>query len=99
MNKKNYEFVPGLGSHYTGRIRSLVMKNQRRGKGKTVSREDEEPDENSPEEQYALSLRRQSPLPDSRNILDGQLDPFQALAKRPTQDENKMLIYCNFPPC
>jgi hypothetical protein len=73
------------------------MRNQRRAKAKKISHEDEEPDQKSREEHYALTVRRQSPLPDSRILLDGQLDPFQALGKRPTRDENKMLIYCNAP--
>ena len=85
-----YEFLPGRGSHYSGRIRSFVLRNQKSPKRKKRLEQDKDHD---------ISQGQIVPNADARNLLQSQIDPFQTLAIRPNPVESIMLHHCKLAFC
>ena len=77
-----YEFVPGRGSHYTGKIRSFVLRNKKVRKRKAV-----QPQQDAGQLQLVA-------LGDAKNLLEGRLDPFQTMAAQLSPWEDKLLYHC-----
>ena len=81
----NYEFLPGRGFQYSGRIRSLVQKAQKHKKRPEKAKET-----------YNQSrLKQVVPYADAKNLLQSQFDPFQTLPAHTSHADNIMLHHCN----
>ncbi|KAJ9602299.1 hypothetical protein H2200_013154 [Cladophialophora chaetospira] len=82
-----FEFLPGRGSHYSGKIRSFVLRNKKVRKRGVRAKKPPDGQQSDPIDQQLISLA------DGKNLLQGELDPFQTMAARVSPIENKMLYH------
>lgn len=83
----DFVFLPGRGSHYSGGIRSFVLRQQKLRDRKR-----------SPGRSNAAKSPRPAqptvPFADAQDLLRGQFDPFQTLGPHLALEQGKMLQHC-----
>lgn len=83
----DFVFLPGRGSHYSGGIRSFVLRQQRlRDRKRQAGR--------SNTARSVMLVRSIFPFADAQDLLGGQFDPFQTLGRCLSLDEGRMLQHC-----
>jgi hypothetical protein len=87
----HYVFLPGQGSHYSGKVRSFVLRNRKPGQQRQKRAKNGRPEETA----IVISTEQQLvPLADAQNLLQGHFDPFKTLAADLDRTEGIMVSHC-----
>ncbi|OAL38215.1 hypothetical protein AYO20_02667 [Fonsecaea nubica] len=90
MSDAHFVFLPGQGSHYSGKIRSFVLRNRKGGQQRQKRAKNGKPEERA----IVVSTEQQLvPLADAQNLLQGHFDPFKTLAADLDRTEGIMVSH------
>jgi hypothetical protein len=85
-----FVFLPGQGSHYSGKIRSFVLRSR------PDSRRKKRTKNSKPKDAAIVIAEGQELVPsaDAQNLLQGNFDPFRTLAAELDRSEGLMVSHC-----